>query len=170
MSRATSKLENHRESVMASSLSTTRPTSSVKSYVEVTPKKQIENLRKQNSMYMNGHAHKDMLTKWIKRNSIIEVIPSKRGGGGGGSSSSGVYGSKKYAESVEMTATVTNQTQTQRSFTERTQSVSQENEFLQTSIYADVNDNFPSSQMGKYLIIEWNRFYQIRNSLFLIII
>ena len=140
ISRSTSKLqnnENHRESVMASSLSTARPTSSVKNYVEVTPKKKIENLRKQNSMYAKGHTEND-LTKWIKRNSIINLIPSKRGNTVTESSAS----SKKYAESVEMTAT--NQTQTQRSITERTQSVSQDNEFLQTSIYADANDNFPA--------------------------
>ena len=56
------------------------------------------------------------------------------------SGTNGSASSKKYTESID----ATNTQPTQLSFTEQT--VSHDNEFLQTSIYADVNDNFPTSQ------------------------
>ena len=45
----------------------------IKNYTEISPKKSIENMRKQNNMYTKSDNEND-LTKWIKQNSIIEII------------------------------------------------------------------------------------------------
>ena len=76
LSRSTSKLhvnESQHDAATNSRLST-RSNSSIKNYTEISPKKSIENLRKQNSLYANADADNE-LTKWIRQNSIIEVIP-----------------------------------------------------------------------------------------------
>ena len=84
VSRAASKLESaSRDQLAPSGLSTRPGSSSVKAYVDVSPKKRIESLRKQNSLYANASDEND-LSRWIKRNSIIEVIPSKRSSGRNG--------------------------------------------------------------------------------------
>lgn len=128
VSKAQSHTDNGRVESVTSSLSI-RSNSSIKSYSEVTPKKKIEMLRRQNTFDADTESNND-LTKWIKKNSIIEVIPSKRVGSS----------SKRSTESKSTSQP-----------TEQTVSQSVENEFLQTSIYADQNDNFPNQPNTSYM-------------------
>lgn len=80
--RKNSGITNNREQYIPSrnSSSVSRPTTSVKSFVETSPKvelqKCLKEIKKQADFNINTN-NDDDFNKWLKKNSIIELIPSR---------------------------------------------------------------------------------------------
>jgi len=75
LNKTSSKNEKTREQTVTSRLSgTSRPQSG---FSDISPKKVIETLKKQNQIDAKSNGG-NLLTEWIRKNSIIEIIPSKK--------------------------------------------------------------------------------------------
>lgn len=111
-------MENSREQLSRTSSFGNRSTSSIKIYAQVSPRKKLEkylqNFRKQNDLGSESNTVSGELNEWIKKNSIIEVIPSRS-----------KFSNRNDSGSILLSS-------------ERS------NEFLQTSMYADQSETYSS--------------------------